>query len=183
MMYPGSRKIVLTLTWAILGATVLGTAQSRATDTENLPANARVMTGVELYMLYRDRSWIWRDGAGHMQSDDRRFTAWAESDSGQLWAEGRWIVTDSGRLCLQADWHAPSVVYPNRTCFSHAVDGGTIYQRRLPDGDWYVFKHAKPLPDDEFGKLSRADVVSSQIERIRTMSNQSGPAPARFRSE
>lgn len=125
------------------------------------------MTGYELYMIFRDRTWPWPDGAGLMENEGRRFTAIAGSGDQLSWADGRWIVTDSGRLCFDADWHATTGIYPNRTCFIHLLHDDTIYQQREPAGDWYVFKHAEPAPGDEFSKLVREDLVSAELERIR----------------
>lgn len=130
------------------------------------PANAHAMTAAELYMLYRDKSWQWPDGAGRLQTDGRRFTAWSGSGDKVSWAVGRWTVSDHGRLCFKAQWHTVSGVYPNTTCFSHKKFGDIVYQRRQPSGDWYVFKHAKPA-DDEFSKLADQDLVSKNLERIK----------------
>ncbi len=129
------------------------------------PPQARAMTAGELFALYGDKSWKWPDGAGLMETKDRRFTAIAGSGEQASWAEGRWSVSDSGRLCFVAEWHAKSGVASGRTCFIHMVDGDTIYQRRQPSGGWYVFKHAKPTAGDEFNKLVREDLVSAKLER------------------
>ena len=43
------------------------------------PHDARPMTSFELYTLYRDKSWKWPAGAGWLQADGRRFTAWTGS--------------------------------------------------------------------------------------------------------
>lgn len=125
------------------------------------------MTGYELYLLYRDKSWQWPDGAGRMETDGRRFTAISGSGDMASWAEGRWVVTDRGRFCLDADWHGSTGIFPDRTCFEHRLDGKTIYQRRLPAGDWYVFKHNPTAIEDEFTKLVRKDLVSTELEEVR----------------
>ncbi|WP_027687027.1 DUF995 domain-containing protein, partial [Rhizobium leguminosarum] len=52
------------------------------------------------------------------------------------------------------------------TCFSHRKKGGLIYQKREPDGQWYVFKSAQTQATDEFAKLRHGDYVSSQLGRI-----------------
>ena len=132
------------------------------------------MTSVELYMLYRDKSWQWADGAGRMQSDGRRFTAWAGSAEMSTWAEGRWTVTDRGRLCLKAQWHSSSGVYPNKTCFSHKRRGDTVYQKKEPSGAWYVFKNSSPA-SGEISKLVSQDLVSSDLERIKADIELAGP--------
>lgn len=53
------------------------------------------------------------------------------------------------------------------TCFGHRKIGNTIYQRRQPDGKWYVFRHASVLPDDEFGKLVPMDTVSAKARELK----------------
>jgi hypothetical protein len=61
-----------------------------------------------------------------------------------------------------------SGVVPNATCFSHRKLGEVIYQKREPSGDWYVFKHAAPAEGDEFDKLVDQDLVSRDMEQIRS---------------
>jgi hypothetical protein len=55
-------------------------------------------------------------------------------------------------------------------------DEDTIYQRREPSGEWYVFKHAKPAAGDEFSKLVREDLVSAELE-IRKLNTRSKKKP------
>jgi hypothetical protein len=132
------------------------------------PPEARVMTAAELFVLYRNKSWQWRDGVGRMQSDGRRFTAWAGSEDTSTWAEGKWIVTNGGRLCFKAQWHSSSGSHPDKTCFRHKRYRDTIYQKREPSQAWYVFKHAPTAENDEFHKLVSQDLVSSELERVRS---------------
>jgi hypothetical protein len=158
------------LATAILALAVGIPSIGHAEDSLNPPAQARAMTGLELYLVYRDKSWRWPDGAGRMETDGRHFTAIAGSGSGASWAEGRWIVTDRGRLCLDAQWHTPVGNFPDRTCFEHRLDGNTIYQRRAPAGTWNIFKHSPAEADDEFTKLVREDLVSAGLEEVRSAS-------------
>lgn len=158
-----SRLLTVALCVSALG--FVGSSLAEGTEP---PAEARPMSGYELYMLFRDKTWQWPDGAGLMETEGRRFTAIARSGEQSSWAEGRWIVTDGGRLCFDADWHNHSGTYPDRTCFIHLLQDDTIYQRREPAGDWYVFKHAEPEPGDEFNKLVREDLVSTDLEEMRT---------------
>ncbi len=145
----------------------VGAAQAAGSEASVPPRDAQAMTSAELYMLYHDKSWQWSDGAGRMQSEGRRFTAWAGSGDKATWAEGRWTLLDNGKLCFKAQWHSSSGVSPATTCFSHKRVGGTIYQKKEPSQAWYVFKHSTPAPDDQFNKLVRGDLVSSELERIR----------------
>ncbi len=119
----------------------------------------RAMTTDELYKLYRNRSWIWNDGAGHFRVSKREFTAFTKSGAAGSYADGIWFLTDAGKLCFRAAWNAVDGSSKALTCFEHRTNGGNIYQRRLPDGDWYVFSHRTPEAWDEIRKLKRGDHV------------------------
>ena len=155
------------LCFSILAAAGPGYAAESAVP----PEAARAMTGVELYELYRDRSWQWSDGAGLMETEGRRFAAIVKSEDETGWAEGRWIVTDSGRFCFDAEWQMPNGTFLDKTCFRHLLHEGTIYQRKEPAGDWYVFRHAEPATVDEFNKLVRQDLVSSDLEAVKAVTS------------
>lgn len=143
------------------------TAPAASASEASPPAGTTPMAASELYLLYRNKSWQWADGAGRMADEDRRFTAWVESDKGKSWAEGRWLVTDAGTMCLKADWHSAEGVFPGKTCFAHRIGDGTIYQRQVPDGAWYVFRHADGRADDEAKKLVSADLVTDHIDSLK----------------
>ena len=132
-----------------------------------LPEGVRPMTAVELHALYANESWRWCNGAGYMQDEGRVFKGWSGSGDDATWALGRWTVTDTGRMCLKAEWHNQSGTYNDDTCFRHMTDGQTIYQRKEPSGSWYVFRHAEPLESDEFAKLVSEDLVSEKLETLR----------------
>ncbi|MBB6489144.1 DUF995 domain-containing protein [Rhizobium lusitanum] len=152
-------------------AIVLGVAAESSTvqaaATMTLPDGARPMTAVELYTLYHDKSWRWPDGAGRMENIDRRFSAWVDGTGGQSWAEGRWAVTDNGRLCLDATWHATNGQFPAKTCFVHRILDGTIYQKRETGGTWFVFRHPVTKQTDEATKLIADDLVSQRLEAMK----------------
>ncbi|WP_027997384.1 DUF995 domain-containing protein [Sinorhizobium arboris] len=132
-----------------------------------VPETARTMTGVELYMIFQGKTWKWESGAGRMESEGRVFRAWAKSGTGETWAEGRWSVNDRGQLCLTAVWHSQSAAARDKTCFSHRTLDGTIYQKREPSGEWYVFKHAKPKSEDEINRLVREDLVGAKLPAVK----------------
>lgn len=144
-----------------------GSDPVHAATTTTLPDGARPMTAVELYTLYHDKSWRWPDGAGRMQNIDRRFSAWVDGTGGQSWAEGRWAVTDNGRLCLDATWHAANGQFPAKTCFVHRILDGTIYQKRETGGTWFVFRHPAIKETDEATKLIADDLVSQRLEAMK----------------
>lgn len=152
---------------AAAAASFAGPAQTALSHDSALPAGARAMTALELYKLYRDKSWRWENGAGMMTDVNRRFSAWSDGEKGKTWAEGRWVITETGLLCLKATWHTDKGAFPAKTCFSHRVASGAIYQKREPNGRWYVFRHATPRKEDEASKLVATDLVSQQRDIIQ----------------
>jgi hypothetical protein len=131
------------------------------------PAGTRAMKAGDVYELYKNKSWQWKNGAGYMEDAGRHFSAWTDDEKGKAWADGHWSVTNTGALCLKAKWHSAQGDVPTRTCFAHRVHNGTIYQRRKPDGAWYIFSHAEARDDDEAHKLVSSDLVSQQRDRIK----------------
>ncbi|MEJ5022676.1 DUF995 domain-containing protein [Ochrobactrum vermis] len=141
-------------------------ASAASVTKDGLPDGARVMTPAELYLLYRDKNWQWADGTGRMESQNRRFTARVEGEKGKAWAEGRWRITWSGQMCFDAKWHLDQGIFPNKTCFSHRIADGTIYQKREPDGVWYVFRHAGGNKNDEARKLVSIEALTPKTEAL-----------------
>ena len=146
---------------------VLALCQSPASAEVAVPEKARTMTGVELYMIFQDKTWKWESGAGRMDREGRVFRAWAQSATGESWAEGRWSVNDRGQLCLTAVWHSQGAAARDKTCVSHRTLDGTSYQKREPSGDWYVFRHARTQADDEFNRLVREDLVAAKLAAFK----------------
>jgi hypothetical protein len=136
---------------------------------EVVPEKARIMTAAEVYMIFRDKTWEWENGAGRMQDEGRLFKAWAQSETGATWAEGRWSVNNRGQLCLKAVWHSKGAAAEDKTCFSHRIAGRTIYQKREPAGDWYIFRHAKPAIDDESKRLVDKDLVGPRLPVVQEL--------------
>lgn len=168
---------------AALGPALCG-GSTFAAETVAVPAQARVMTALELFDLYRDKTWQWSDGAGRFQEKGRIFRAWSGKATDASWAEGRWTLTNDGQLCLRAVWHSPDGSSPNKTCFRHRLHEGTVYQKKEPSGAWYVFKHAVPDKDDEYGKLVEQDTVSAKVMVYRpvaqaTTTPKFAPLPTR----
>ncbi|TNV12239.1 DUF995 domain-containing protein [Brucella pecoris] len=161
---PDRGKRLLTLFVVLAGLSAPASAASVTKD--SLPDGARVMTPAELYVLYRDKNWQWADGAGRMESLNRRFTARVAGEKGKAWAEGRWRVTWSGQMCFDAKWHMDQGIFPNKTCFSHRIADGTIYQKREPDGVWYVFRHASGNKNDEARKLVSIEALTPKTEAL-----------------
>ncbi|NZD49165.1 DUF995 domain-containing protein [Rhizobium leguminosarum] len=146
-----------------------GIATAASASGTNEPAGietAKPMSSAEIYRLYNQNSWMWKAGAGYFSAKARRFTAWSRENGSPSFGTGRWFITESGKLCFNADWHAKTGTATAITCFSHRKKGGLIYQKREPDGQWYVFKSAPAQATDEFAKLRRGDYVRSQLGGI-----------------
>ena len=152
-----SAPVAARLAMLVLAASALATGAVSAVE---LPKGAVPLSAVELLSLYGGKTWKWGEGGAYFEREGRQFRARTVDDAGVASVtSGTWKITDGGKLCFSATWgSADGTQY--ETCFGHAAAGGDLYQRRLPDGEWYVFRHAEPQPDDEYGNLVRGDRVS-----------------------
>lgn len=125
----------------------------------------RPLTIDELYGLYANRTWVWKDGAGHFDYHARRFVGWTREGGKPATAEGTWFLTDAGRMCFRATWTTAQGGKEALTCFDHVRNGGTVYQRRSPDGKWYVFSSTPSKRGDEIRKLKPGNLVSRRLSR------------------
>lgn len=132
-----------------------------AAEVGDPPAGAQPLSASELLLLYGNKTWKWGEGGGYFQADGRIFRARTVGENGVSTAEGKWKITDGGKLCFDAVWVSAAGSSPASTCFLHVAVGQELYQRKLPDGGWYIFRHAKPEPGDEFSKLVKQDLVSA----------------------
>ena len=157
------RNILLLL----VAGTVAGTGTaSAAAPSAAVIQKAKPQNHNELKRLYNHRSGMWKDGAGYFAIPMRRFTAWSGRGKTLSYGVGTWFITDPGKLCFRADWHAMGGAKPDLTCFSHRKKGDVVYQKREPKGDWYVFANAPVRKDDEARKLRHGDYVSHRLTRI-----------------
>ncbi|TCU20816.1 uncharacterized protein DUF995 [Rhizobium azibense] len=153
----GASAVVLSLVLCLPGS-------AAAAEAKKAPVP---LSAYELYQLYRNKTWTWGAGGGRFMDESRRFVAWT-NDGGKQWvAEGRWAVDDLGQMCMRATW--TNEEGPNRvsTCFGHRKIGRVIYQKRQPDGNWYIFRHASARAGDEYLKLVPADTVSANADAYR----------------
>lgn len=135
-----------------------------AGDETRPPPGARTLSAFELLKLYGGRSWKWDAGAGFFDNGpNRQFAAYSVENNAITTANGRWLLTDDGKLCFSAKWENASGSYPAVTCFQHAESDGQIFQRKLPDGRWYVFRHATPASGDEVNKLVPGNIVTGGL--------------------
>lgn len=125
------------------------------------------LSAYEVYSLYRNKTWQWSAGGARFTAHDRKLVAFVDGNGKRSFAEGNWYVSDLGMLCMQAQWINSAGSSQARTCFGHGKIGDTIYQRRVPDGKWYVFKHQKVKPDDEYRKLVVDDGITAKALRLK----------------
>jgi hypothetical protein len=126
------------------------------------PETATPLTAPELLVIYGGKTWKWGEGGAYFDAESRQFSALTVGKDGKSITTGRWKITDNGKLCIIAKWGKS--VESTETCFEHLTSDGAIYQRKLPGGGWYIFKHAKTDPEDEYAKLVRKDLVSGTSE-------------------
>ncbi len=134
---------------------------------ENLPKGAEPLSAVELFAIYRDRTWLWNDGAGRFFDENRHFLGWVKNDQVETYGEGRYQLYNNGTMCIQAVWYARDSSTDARNCFLHYRDRGTVYQKREGSGDWYVFKHFRETGSDEFSKLVEEDDVTPKVAEMK----------------
>jgi hypothetical protein len=127
---------------------------------------ATPLTNAEIYKIYGQNSWIWKDGAGYFAVKQRRFAAWSEKSDKASYGVGRWFIMSGGKLCFRADWHAKDGSAAATTCFGHRKQDGVIFQRREPSGKWYAFKNAPAKTNDEINKLRRGNYVDARLGSI-----------------
>lgn len=130
-------------------------------------AGATPLNAYEIYRLYADKTWTWSTGGGRFVGEGRRLVAWTSADGIESFAEGRWTADNDGQLCMRAVWTNRQGSAKADTCFDHWKVGELVYQRRQPDGDWYVFKHAEPQADDEYAKLVPTDPISKKAADLK----------------
>ncbi len=145
------------------GTVSAGAAQS--SDASKAESGTR-LTPDEIFALYQGRSWLWNAGAGYFSPRAQRFAAWTDEKGKPSYASGRWFVTGRGKMCFRAEWRAEDGAASDLTCFSHSKRDGVIYQKREPNGDWYVLKRTPSRVGDEYRKIRRGDYVASRYKNI-----------------
>jgi hypothetical protein len=171
-------RLRLTILLALCGPLALSGVAHAATAKAGAPAGANtagVPTAYELSLFYADRTWIWKDGAAYFGQNGRALRAWTSGkdasgkDSASV-AEGKWIVTSDGKMCMDLAWRGKGYKgKEQRSCYSHRVNGGNIEQRKDPDGAWYSFKHTPEGPADEYRNFKPGDTKGVQFEETRKL--------------
>lgn len=151
---------------ALASAIFVGVPCASAQETS--PDEGRPLTAAEIFMLIKDRSWQWPEGAGRFFEKDRRFLAYRRGADGASYGEGRYRLTDDGRLCLVTAWHSAAETAEATTCFLHRQADGVIYQRREDGGEWYALKHTPLLDTDEYAKFTSEDLVTEELQKVKS---------------
>jgi UDPglucose 6-dehydrogenase len=112
------------------------------------PAGDRVLTKKEVVDLFESKSWFWETGVAFF-APKGRFNAFAGKGKDRSTVTGSWEVLEDGRLCFGGVWIAKAWRKFARTCFGHKIKDGHIYQRRLPRGEWYIFRHDPEQEGDQ----------------------------------
>ncbi|WP_171892224.1 DUF995 domain-containing protein [Mesorhizobium erdmanii] len=173
------RIVVAALTFFVAAgaSSVSSVAAGPSDESASAAERARVLTTNELHSLYGNRSWMWKDGAAYFKVSKREFTSSVNSGLKASYADGVWFLTDQGRLCFRATWTAVGGSSISLKCFEHRTDGKNIYQRKVPDGTWYVFSHRPIARDDEITKLKVGDHVSARYRRNKRFVTENAPTP------
>ncbi|MBL1404644.1 MAG: hypothetical protein COC17_00300 [Hyphomicrobiales bacterium] len=162
-MYKSTNKPLAII--LVTSAMIFASPTASLSDYVNNVDGAKNLTRQELHGIYDGRSWMWNDGGGYFRVSKREFTAWVGREEKSSIAKGIWFLPGGGKACFNAIWTAVEWKVVKLTCFAHKTDGKHVYQRKLPDGDWYVFKHTPVRYSDEFGKLKQADLISLNYAR------------------
>lgn len=155
----------MTLITAVACGLGVGVSAGFAAKAASGADTAKPLSSSEIYRIYSHNTWMWKDGAGYFAVSKRQFKAWSGKGRNASVGQGIWFITDPGKLCFRATWNEKGTSFPATTCFSHREKNGVIYQRREPDGDWYVFRHAPARKGDEITKFRRGDYVSGHLNR------------------
>lgn len=146
-------RAVLATLLLLSGLPAIALSATTAQADDQPPASAKALSATDLTALYEDKTWLWPTGGGYL-GPQRQFSAWVEEGGVRTYATGRWLATNSGKLCFEATWGTGKKAKLVTNCFQHVRDAdGNIFQRNVESGPWYVFQH-KPLADgDEANKL------------------------------
>ena len=127
----------------LAGGWALGSAQ-----VAGAPASECALSKKEITEIYEGKSWFWEKGVAFFAAKGQ-FNAFSQEGKARSTVAGDWETFDDGRMCFSGLWTASSWRRFVRTCFAHKIKDGQIYQRRLPKGEWYVFRHEPAQAEDQ----------------------------------
>ena len=140
-------------------------------ETLEMLRNARPAAAWRLLELYGDRTWHWEPGGVRFFAEDRQFLAYRDDESERAIGEGRFMLTNDGRMCLLGEW--TGVTLPDaaryaaspRICFRHLENARGLFRLRPGSADWdLVLSRTNPEAD---ASLLAEDTVSSRVEQLR----------------
>jgi hypothetical protein len=130
------------------------------------PKGAQPVDPGEIAHLFQGKTWKWPDGAGFF-GDPRKFQAYTGEGRDGSFAAGRWLVTQRGTLCMQADWISLGSKKTVVDCFEHVQVGNAILEHKAGSaGNWYPLITTPPQPGDEARNLVAGDQVSKAAQVI-----------------
>ena len=153
----GGLTVVLTSFLVLTAPLKSATAEEQHADAA---AKARAVPAKQIIAIYENRTWPWDNGAAYFGESNHKFAAWVGQGAKTAYADGSWTANDQGQLCFSGTWHSIGGNGPSTTCFEFRSDEKNIYQRKLPDGEWYIFSHLPALPNDEIKKLQPGDQIA-----------------------
>ena len=162
----GVKRVVGNLVGAALACSVFVVAAATAkaaNKADDQASRAAALSDAGIYQLYQNHSWIWgKNGTAFFSAKQRQFDAWTSDKGKPGYGDGIWFIPGGGKVCYRATWHGGWGSKKSMTCFEHRQAGNVIYQRKLPDGEWYAFK-------DRHGqsKLRYGDYASGAMKRIK----------------
>jgi hypothetical protein len=112
------------------------------------PASERGLSKKEIIEIYEGKSWFWEKGVAFFAAKGQ-FNALSGVGKERSTVSGDWEAFDDGRMCFSGVWTGKSWRRFARTCFAHKIRDGQIYQRRLPKGEWYIFRHEPAEEGDQ----------------------------------
>lgn len=118
--------------------------------------------------LFSGKTWLWQGGGGYLDPDGRFIAVVGTDAASGAYAEGKWEVNEKGQLCHSEEWRSRSGSSNASTCYTHHAWGNGIYQRKDPDGTWYVFRHARSRNTDPANNLVQGNRIADQVRQVQT---------------
>jgi len=146
-------------------------ALATGTSAQLLSTNAAPVKAEILYKLYRNKTWLWPNGAAFFEKTGR-FSAWSGAGGDVAYAKGQWWVNFLGDVCIKAAWRTKHWSKVNLTCFEHKEDARGLYQKREPSGDWVAFRSSPGRPDDECENLKDGNLIDTDLRKIEAKVNK-----------
>jgi hypothetical protein len=129
--------------------------------------HGRPMAAAEVRKLFSGKTWLWQGGGGYLDPSGSFIGVVGNDAATGAYAEGKWEVNDKGQLCHSEEWNSRSGKSNATTCYSHHSWGKAIYQRKEPDGAWYVFQSARARKADPANNLVQGNRIIDQVRQVQ----------------